>query len=823
MHAVATSSMLSPYRVLDLTDERADIAGFIFAGLGADVIKVEPPGGTPARREEPLAPGEPESLASLRFHAYNRGKRSVVFDLDTPVDRRDFLDLVATADFVIENAGPGEMDARGLGFDALRSVRPDLVYVAVSPFGQDGPYATHLATDLTLAAMGGSMALNGDRDRRPVRITVPQTWLHGAAESVVGALVAHHRRLATGEAQFVDTSVQTAVFWTGLQAMIAWGIDGKNIERDGTVLQLSTMVTPLVYPCADGEVCLVATGDTIRGLMPWMVASGAVTQEWADAEDWETYDVRMLTGEPLAHPIEEVRAAITEFTTRHTKVELFTGGLARGVTLAPVNTVADVVELEQLNVRDFWDDLTLPSGRRLRTPGPFAKSTATPIRWDRPAPELGEHTDEVRAEISGASIKVRQRMPARPEPAGEPPLPLAGVKVADFSWIGVGPITAKALADHGATVVHVEHDKPADRLRLVGPFKDGIPGPNRCQFFGSFNTSKLSLQLDLKHPMGKEVAKRLFAWCDIALDSFTAGTMASLGLDYEVARSINPGIIMATTCLMGQYGPAASLAGYGYHAAAVSGFYEITGWDDRPPGGPFNAYTDTVAPRFLTSVLLAALDHRRRTGEGQFIDQAQMESALHFLAPELLDVQVSGRSARRNGNWHPTQAPHDAFPCHGDDQWCAIAVETDEQWEALRRVIGEPAWAKDPELDTAAGRLRNAERIYHELSAFTVQHEPRALMDLLQAAGVPAGMVQRSSDHLQHDPQLAHRRFFRPLEHPEMGVVPYEGHQYRIRGYDNGPRMPAPCLGEHTYEVLSEVLGLSDDEVTEVLASGACG
>ena len=214
------------------------------------------------------------------------------------------------------------------------------------------------------------------------------------------------------------------------------------------------------------------------------------------------------------------------------------------------------------------------------------------------------------------------------------------MKVADFSWIGVGPITAKALADHGATVVHVESDRPADRLRLVGPFKDDIPGINRCQFFGSFNTSKLSLQLDLKHPDGQRHRPRLLAWCDIALDSFTAGTMDELGLGYDVARALNPDIIMATTCLLGQTGPAAELAGYGYHAAAVSGFYEITGWDDRPPAGPFNAYTDTIAPRFLTTTLLAALDHRRRTGEGQFIDQAQMESALHFLGP---------RAARRAG------------------------------------------------------------------------------------------------------------------------------------------------------------------------------
>ena len=813
------AAMLAPHRVLDLTDGRAELATFVLAGLGADVIKVEPPGGAPSRREDPLAGDEPGALGGLRFHAYNRGKRSVVADLGSPGGRADLLALVASADFVFENAAPGAMDALGLGFDALRAVRPDLVYVAISPFGQDGPYAGHLATDLTLSAMGGAMALNGEPDRRPVRITVPQTWHHAAVESALGALVAHERRLQTGEAQFVDVSVQAAVFWTGLQAMIAHAIQGRNIERNGTVLQLSTLVTPLVYPCADGEVCLVATTATLVGILPWMVESGAVTSAWAQAEDWTTYEARMLTGEPLAHTMDEVRAAVTTFTHRHRKMDLFEGGIARGVTLAPVNTAADVLALEQLAVRRYWDDVRLPSGRTVRAAGPFVKASRTPIAWTRPAPAVGEHTREVLDALGSGSPPARVQTPST---AARHRLPLEGVKVADFSWIGVGPITAKALADHGATVVHIETDRPADRLRLVGPFKDGVAGINRCQFFGSFNTSKLSLHLDLKHPVGRRTAERLLAWCDVALDSFTAGTMAGLGLGYDVAQALNPGIIMATTCLMGQTGPAAQLAGYGYHAAAVSGFYEITGWDDRPPAGPFNAYTDTIAPRFLATTLLAALDHRRRTGEGQFIDQAQMESSLHFLGPELLDAQVSGTSARRAGNHDPFRAPHDAYPCAGVDQWCAVAVETDEQWRALRRVLGEPAWAADAALDTVAGRLDQTELVDRELGAFTARHEPHALMALLQEAGVPAGAVQRSSDH-QLDPQLAHRSFFRRLEHPEMGEVPYEGHQYRILGYDNGPLLPAPCLGEHTYQVLADVLGLDDDEIADVLASGACG
>ena len=786
----------------------------MLAGMGADVIKVEPPGGSRSRLLPPLA-GDAAST-SLPFQAYNRGKRSVVLDLEDASGLSDFLALAATADFVFENAGPGVADAAGVGFDAIKAVRPDIVYVALSPFGQTGPYADHLATDLTLSAMGGSMALNGDRDRRPVRITVPQTWHHAAAESALGAMVAHERRQASGEAQFVDMSVQTAVFWTGLNAMISSAIDGRNLERGGTALQLSTITAELVYPCADGEICMFFMGATLLGLIPWMQERGTVTDAWVASEDWTTYERRILSAQPTVIDVDELRTKITEFTRQLTKAEIFAGAIERKLTLVPVNTAADTVAMTQLAVRDYWDEIELPDGTAMRAPGAFVKLSNSPLSWSLPAPLVGQHSDEVFAALPAESRP--PTVPAEPKRA----LPLEGVKVADFSWIGVGPITAKSLADHGATVIRIESDAPADRLRLVGPFTDDVPGINRCQFFGAFNTSKLSLQLNMKNPVGVDVARKALAWCDIALDSFTAGTMDRLGLGYTAATEVNPDIIMATTCLFGQTGPVSKLAGYGYHAAAISGFYEMTGWDDRNPGGPWNAYTDTIAPRFLTTTLLAALDHRRRTGQGQYIDQAQMESALHFQSPQLLDVQLSGHNARRDGNVDPAYAPHDAYQCQGEDQWCAIAIETLDQWRNLCTVLSEPGWAEDPELATVEGRRSNESMINDRLTQFTEQYEPRAVMNLLQARGVPAGMVQRSSDHLQ-DPQLAHRDFFRRMQHPEMGEVPYEGHQYRIAGYNNGPRMPAPCLGEHTYEVLTEVLGLDVDKVTEILVSGACG
>ena len=399
-------------------------------------------------------------------------------------------------------------------------------------------------------------------------------------------------------------------------------------------------------------------------------------------------------------------------------------------------------------------------------------------------------------------------------------LPFDGLKVADFSWVLVGPTTAKYLADHGATVVRVEAAAPLDILRTAGPFKDGVPGADRTQFFAEINTSKLGISLDLKNPAGLEIAKRLISWADVVIESFRPGIVDSLGIGYEAAREINPSVVMASTCLMGQTGGAAAFSGYGFHAASIAGFYETTGWPDLAPDGPWVAYTDGVSPRILAATIMAALDHRRRTGQGQHIDASQLEMSLHFLSPQIMDYSTSGRSVTRNGNRSQFFAPQGAYPCAGDDQWCTIAVETEEQWKALQRAMGIPAWAQDAKFDSMEGRLENHDAIDQHIGEWTKDQETTALMQSLMSHGVPAGMVQRSSD-LESDPQLAHRNYFRTLEHPEMGPVPYAGHQFRIKGYDNGPRFPAPVLGQHNEQVLREVLGMTDEEITEAIIAEA--
>jgi len=399
-------------------------------------------------------------------------------------------------------------------------------------------------------------------------------------------------------------------------------------------------------------------------------------------------------------------------------------------------------------------------------------------------------------------------------------LPFDGVKIADFSWVWVGPTSTKYLADHGATVVRVETLSRPDILRTIGPFKDGEVAPNRTHAYNDFNTSKLGLTLNLKTPEGVEIAKRLISWADVYVESFTPGTMAGFGIDYETIREINPEIIMVSTCLMGQTGPASAFSGYGFHAGAIAGFYDITGWADLPPDGPWLAYTDVVAPRILASIIMAALDHRERTGKGQLIDAGQMEMVLQFLSPQIIDYTANGRLVSRDGNRSISSAPQGAYHCAGEDQWCAIAVDTDEDWTNLCRAMGNPSWANDTQFASNSQRMNHHDEIDQHISGWTASLSPQEVMRLCQLEGVPAGVVQRSSD-LKVDPQLLHRELFRELEHPEVGRVPHTGHMFKIEGYDSGPRFAAPMLGQHNEQILKDFLGLTEDEITDAVIAGA--
>ncbi|TWD17642.1 benzylsuccinate CoA-transferase BbsF subunit [Streptomyces sp. T12] len=402
------------------------------------------------------------------------------------------------------------------------------------------------------------------------------------------------------------------------------------------------------------------------------------------------------------------------------------------------------------------------------------------------------------------------------------PLPLEGVRVADFTWVGAGPFLTKPLADHGADVIKVESRTHTDPIRSMAPFRDGRPGPNRSGYFANRNTSKRSICLDLKSTRGKELALALIAKSDIVTSNFTPGTMDRLGLGYRDLTAVRPDIICLEMPMQGNTGPHRDFRGYGLTIAAAGGLLGLTGYPEHPPVGTGTNYPDHVPnPLHAAVAVLAALRHRRKTGKGQYIELAQLESTVNVIGPALL-AAATGRRADRAANQDASAAPHGVYPCAGEDRWCAIAVTTDDQWDALANVLGRPEWAAKPLYATADGRLAAKEELDDAVAAVTAAHDAEALADALTATGVPAAVVSDAAQVLT-DPQLNAREHWKVLDHPEMGPSVYDNIPYRLFATPGRLRGPAPLLGADTRDVCVDLLGLAPDEYQHLAAEGVVG
>ena len=397
--------------------------------------------------------------------------------------------------------------------------------------------------------------------------------------------------------------------------------------------------------------------------------------------------------------------------------------------------------------------------------------------------------------------------------------PLANVRVLDLSWVMVGPVSARYLADLGADVIKVESARRIDPVRTLGPFKDGKASPERSLSYHNLNAGKRCITINMKEPRGRELILRLAEWADVVFESFTPGVLDSLQLGYKDLKQRKSDIIMLSTCLLGQTGPhAIGTIGVGTGGASFSGANFLLGWPDRPPCGTFGPWTDAVTPRFITASVLAALHRRSRTGEGCYIDIAQAEAGMQFVTPAFYEYAVNEHIPHRRGvAGSPLKAPEGVYPCLGKDRWVAIDASAAEHWHRLREMIGGAA--SSPKFDTLIGRMRNREELDAELSNWTRTQEAQAIEDRLQAAGVPAHIVSTDRDMFD-DAHLRAAGHFKKIHDPVIGDGEIEGPRYRLSRTPHVETKQGPRIGEHTKDVMSEVCGLSDAEIAALTEAG---
>ncbi len=805
-------------------------AGKLFADLGARVIIIEPPEGSPLRAE-----GEPLGTSSTAFAALNTGKQSLVLDLLTPSGASHLARLLARADIVIESAVPGPLqpvtasgDVGAAGAPSRRPQRgdegagayPHLIKLYLSPFGVSGPYAGYRSTALTDYAMGGQLYLNGEPEREPVQGAGRQPEYAAAVYGFIGVLVALLARAETGRGQTVDVSHMETMASLHQWTTVRW-THGRYIQkRIGNRYDTTHPIT--VYPCKDGYVAI--SGSSEEQGQRFMAVSGLGA--YLD-------DPRFATGVARLQNADAFDALLMPWLMAHTAAEIVEICQTARVPAGPVPGMLELLADAHLAARGFWQQPDGPGG--LRYPGPPFRFSRHP--WAlRPAPALGADTTAILAQLSGIRHPASREGGAGHAPphsqVGEPAsssprLPLAGVRVLDLSRVWAGPIAARILGDFGADVIRVEAIAARGGLRVTEavvqqsrryPNNEAGERPwNREGMFNKFNRNKRAVTLQLNTPQGKAIFEDLVRHADIVLENYSPRVMPQLGLGYERLKELNPGIIYIALPGYGWSGPSRDWVAYGTTLEPAAGLSALMGYRDSGPYKSGVAWADPVAGLNAAAAMLVALYDRRASidGAGQSIELAQLEAMITFIGEELLGAQVRGAERPRPGNRHPYYAPQGVYPCAGEDRWIAVSVTDEAAWAVLCAELGlgpEHAALRREERHTAHDALDAA------IAAWTAGQEQMALMHRLQGRGIAAAAAL-DARQLVEDPHLAARGFFATITHPDAGTFPFPGQPAHLSETPATFRLPAPGLGEHNREVFSGLLAITDEQLEELRAA----
>jgi len=794
---------LSGLRVIDLAGGEAAFCSKLLADLGAEVVKVEPRGGCPSRQAGPFAGNPISPHSSLSFWYHNSGKVCVTLDLENANDRQKLLDIAANSDALIESFRPGYLAGLGLGYKELCEINPGLVVASVTGFGQTGPYAQYKSSPLIAAACGGQMYVCGRPGRPPLKPYGDQPYYTASLFAACGILLALRRRELTGRGQHIDIALQEATaaalehvlvqyFHADVGAFLQVRPRLRNVvaARQGS---LQWNAASDIFPCRDGHVLLTFSRewDTLVELLGSRgLAAGLAGPSWRDADYRRQH-------------IGRVQEAISSWTLLQDREEAFRLGQDMRFPWAAVNSIRDVMENEQLRARGYFikaEHPLKPGG--FKAPRPvinFAGAPeGTPPRYQK------RHCDAIR----------RGGFSNPPEDAGAPEgTPLHGKRVLDFTWMLAGPYATRLLADFGAEVIKVQ-----SRLTATGAEQ------NDTSYFNTWNRNKLGITLDLSRQEARQLVLELVAKCDLVLENFTPRVMESWGLGYGDLKLVKPDIVMVSLSGFGQGGPWRNYAALGATVQALSGLTQLTSYDAGRPEGIGFAYADHISGLYAALAALAALRRRDMTGQGAYADISELEAACSTLGPALLEYSVNGRAAQPAGNgdeWGQA-APHGCYRCKGGDRWCVIAVFSEEEWQSLCNVIGQPRLALQAKFSSVQSRLQNAGELDMLIEQWTENYTPREAMDKLQSAGVPASVVSDARD-LANDPHLNERGFFIEIEQPIPGLKRTDGNPVRLSATPPQYRKAAPLLGEDNRHVFIDILGMDEDKFNRYVAEGIIG
>ena len=788
----AESGALSHLRVIEIGDIPASYATRLLADLGADVIKIEPPAGDPNRILPPFAGDVADPERSLTFINANTNKRSIVLDLHkSAIDRERFAKLLALADLLVEATPVGFLEGLGFTDERFRKEFSTLVVLSLTPFGRTGPYRHYKGSDAIANASGGFLFGQGDDAKG--QCTAPSHLAYQVAACVAATLALagiRHARL-TGVGQRIDVSLQEALTFTNSSSVARYSTENRLERRPGTKDYGGAGTN--IYRCKDGRYVHFTTN------MPHMWREFA--QNWMNdpilsRPEWESPKYR------AAHT-EQVSKTFADFIARFAAEEFTQEAQRRHLAAAPLNTVGQFVECEQLRSREWLQELEHPVIGRYKAPGFPMRLSLTPMNIRRPAPLLGQHTDEILQEMKDKTPR-RASAPVDAEHGRQPML--TGLRMADLTQQYAGPLGTTILAYYGMEAIKIESGVVPSKERDTAAHAD-------------MNRGKLGCTINLRHPEGKELFKQLVAISDVVVDNFSSGVLERLGFSFEALQEINPRIVQAVMPGWGLTGPLKSWVAWGWQLLAYTGIMRLWGYPDSPMESHCKiAWPDRVGAVTMTLGVLAALEYQQRTGHGQFIEAGMLEAQGAMMGPAILDYTVNGR------DWEPMgyqeilgdpYAPYGCYQCRGEDNWIIIACAGDEEWQSMVQLLGKTTWAADEKFATKRGRKEHRKELDQKLSQWTRKLTQRQCFRLLQEAGIAAG-IPMSGEDLYYDIHLRERGHIVETEAQPGGKMTHHG----IPGIPSlssaNAARPAPWIGAHNDYVFGEILGLSQERIEEL-------